>query len=54
MISLRSWNELSPKARCTSDVAAEQGDAPAEALVLKILNDVLSVIKVRLAGDPGC
>jgi hypothetical protein len=34
--------------------AAQQRDAPVEALELKLLNDDLHFINVRLAGDPGC
>jgi hypothetical protein len=34
--------------------AAEQGDAPVEALGLKMLYAIPSFINVRLAGDPAC
>ncbi len=34
--------------------ATEQRDAPDEALGLKMLHDIPSIINVRLAGDPDC
>ena len=37
-----------------SERAAEQGDAPVEALELKMLSDDPSVINVRRAGDRRC
>ncbi len=40
--------------RRASKGAAQRGDAPDEALALKILHNALGVINVRLAGDPGC
>ena len=40
------------KGSCEVQRAAEQGDAPDEALELKMPNDDPSVINVRFAGDP--
>jgi hypothetical protein len=34
--------------------AAERGDAPDEALCMRMVHDTLSFINVRLAGDPDC
>jgi hypothetical protein len=38
----------------SSEMAAQQGDAPDEALELKVHDPDPGVINVRLAGDPGC